>query len=57
MLPSVLNTVKYVLFQICYQRIKIGFLNQLTMRLHSHGLLCDIIGMIYKYVNKQRICK
>jgi len=57
MLPSVLNNVEYVSFQICYQHIKIGFLNQLTMRWHSHGLLCDIIRMIYKYVNKQIICK
>jgi len=57
MLPSVVNTVEYVSLQICYQHIKIGFLNQLTMRRHFHGLLCDILRMIYKYVNKQRICK
>ena len=57
MLPSVLNTVEYVSFQICYQHIKTGFLNQLTMKRHSHGLLFDIIRMIYKYLNKQRICK
>jgi hypothetical protein len=47
-LLPVLNTVEYVSFQICYQHIKIGFLNQLTMRWHFHGLLYDI--RIYLYI-------